>query len=102
MGFEATRKKSIQCIQQGGIIIHIGLSQPAGKFDFRKTTLQEITFVGTYCYTNNDFKQSLDILIAKKLGNLNWLDYRPLKDGAKAFREIHDGTTASPKIILLP
>ena len=102
VGFEATRKKSIQCVRQGGVIVHIGLSQPAGEFNFRKTTLQEITFVGTYCYTNDDFKRSLDMLIAKELGDLTWLDYRPLKDGANAFREIHDGTTASPKIILLP
>ena len=42
------------------------------------------------------------MLIAKELGSLAWLDYRSLKDGAKAFKEIHDGTTASPKIILLP
>ena len=55
VGFEDTRKKSIQCVRQGGAIIHIGLSQPAGEFDFRKATLQEITFVGTYCYTNEDF-----------------------------------------------
>jgi threonine dehydrogenase-like Zn-dependent dehydrogenase len=102
VGFEATRKKSIQCVRQGGVIVHIGLSQPAGEFNFRKATLQEITFVGTYCYTNDDFKRSLDMLIAKELGNLAWLDYRQLKDGANAFREIHDGTTASPKIILLP
>ena len=102
VGLEATRKKSIQCVQQGGVIIHIGLGQPAGKFNFRKATLQEITFIGTYCYTNEDFKQSLDMLIAKELGDLKWLDYRPLKDGAAAFREIHDGATASPKIILLP
>ena len=40
VGFEATRKKSIQCVKQGGVIIHIGLSQPAGEFDFRKATLQ--------------------------------------------------------------
>ncbi len=102
VGFETTRKKSIQCVKQGGAIIHVGLSQPAGEFDFRKATLQEVTFVGTYCYTNEDFKQSLDLLIAKKIGDLSWLDYRPLKDGAKAFKEIHDGITSSPKIILLP
>ena len=78
------------------------MSQPAGEFDFRKATLQEVTFVGTYCYTNEDFKQSLDLLIAKKIGDLSWLDYRPLKDGAKAFKEIHSGITSSPKIILLP
>jgi len=102
VGFEATRKKSIQCVKQGGVIIHIGLGQPAGEFDFRKATLQEVKFIGTYCYTNEDFKQSLDLLIAKELGDLTWLDYRPLKDGAKAFREIHDCITSSPKIILLP
>ena len=102
VGFEATRKKSIECVKQGGVIIHIGLSQPAGEFDFRKATLQEVTFIGTYCYTNEDFKQSLDLLIAKKIGDLNWLDYRSLKDGAKAFKEIHNGITSSPKIILLP
>ena len=102
VGFEATRKKSIQCVKQGGVIIHIGLSQPAGEFDFRKTTLQEITFIGTYCYTNEDFQLSLDMLVEKKIGDLSWLDYRSLKDGANAFREIHDGVTASPKIILLP
>ena len=48
------------------------------------------------------FKMSLNMLIEKKLGDLSWLDYRSLKDGASAFREIHDGTTSSPKIILLP
>jgi len=102
VGFAATRQKSIQKIKQGGIIIHIGLSQATGEFNFRKTTLQEITFIGTYCYTNEDFKLSLDMLIKKKLGNLSWLDFRSLKDGANAFREIHEGTTSSPKIILLP
>ena len=42
------------------------------------------------------------MLIKKKLGDLSWLDYRSLKDGAKAFREIHEGTCVAPKIILLP
>jgi L-iditol 2-dehydrogenase len=102
VGFATTRQKSIQTVKQGGVIIHIGLSQAAGEFDFRKTTLQEITFIGTYCYTNEDFQMSLNMLIEKKLGDLSWLDYRSLKDGANAFREIHDGTTSSPKIILLP
>ena len=83
------RKKSIQCVCQGETIIHICLSQPSGAFDFRKATLQEITFIGTYCYTNENSKRSLDMLIAEELGDLTWLDYRPLKDGAAAFREIN-------------
>jgi len=59
VGLEATRKQAIESIKPGGIIIHIGLTQPSGNFDFRKTTLQEITFIGTYCYTNRDLKKHL-------------------------------------------
>ena len=81
--------------------MHIGLTQPSGSFDFRKSTLQEITFIGTYCYTNRDFKKTLEILSNKDLGSLNWIEYRSLKDGAKAFQDIHDGSCSAPKIVLL-
>ena len=102
VGLEKTRKQSIECVKQGGTIIHIGLSQPAGEFDFRKTTLQEIIFIGSSRYTDQDFKKSINIIEDNKLGDLNWLDFRSLSDGSNAFREIHDGSTASPKIILIP
>mgnify|MGYP003327145549 CR=1 FL=1 len=42
VGFAKTRQKSIQTIRQGGLIIHIGLSQGTGDFDFRKTLIQKI------------------------------------------------------------
>ena len=101
VGLEATRKQAIESIKPGGIIIHIGLTQPSGNFDFRKTTLQEITFIGTYCYTNKDFEKTLNILNNKEIGTLEWIEYRNLKEGASAFKEIHDGKCAAPKIILL-
>ena len=101
VGLEATRKQAIESIKPGGIIIHIGLTQPSGNFDFRKTTLQEITFIGTYCYTNRDFEKTLNILNNKEIGALDWIEYRNLKDGSSAFREIHNGKCTAPKIILL-
>ena len=101
VGLEITRQQSIKSIKAGGTIIHIGLTQPSGNFDFRKTTLQEITFIGTYCYTNKDFKNTLEILSKKQLGSLAWIQYRKLKDGAKAFKDIHDGSCSAPKIVLL-
>jgi hypothetical protein len=33
---------------------------------------------------------------------MNWIEFRELKEGANAFKEIHDGTCAAPKIILIP
>ena len=101
VGLEVTRHQAIQSIKPGGIIIHIGLTQPSGNFDFRKATLQEITFIGTYCYTNRDFEKTLNILNNKEIGALDWIEYRNLKEGASAFKEIHDGKCTAPKIILL-
>ena len=101
VGFEITIKKSIHIIQPGGLIIHIGLSEDAGSFDFRKMTLQEVNIIGTYCYTNKDFKETINILKDKKIGDLSWVEFRPLRDGAQAFKEIHDGTCIAPKIVLI-
>lgn len=101
VGLEVTRQQAIRCIKPGGTIIHICLTQPSGTFDFRKATLQEITFIGTYCYTNKDFEKTLSILDNKKIGSLDWIEYRKLKEGSSAFKQIHDGTCSSSKIILL-
>ena len=101
VGLEVTRQQAVKCIKPGGVIIHIGLTQPSGTFDFRKATLQEITFIGTYCYTNKDFAETLNILNNKKIGSLDWIEYRELKEGSSAFKEIHDGSCSAPKIILL-
>jgi len=101
VGLEVTRQQAIRSIKPGGIIVHIGLTQPSGVFDFRKTTLQEVTFIGTYCYTNKDFERTLDILNKKKIGSLDWIEYRKLEEGSSAFKEIHNGTCTAPKIILL-
>ena len=101
VGLEITRQQAIKKVRPGGVIIHIGLTQPSGSFDFRKATLQEITFIGTNCYTNKDFEKTLSILANKKIGRLDWIEYRKLKDGATAFKQIHNGTCSAPKIILL-
>ena len=102
VGLEITRHQAINSIAPGGTIVHIGLTQPSGTFNFKKLTIQEVTLVGTYCYTNDDFKNSLVILKDKKLGDLGWIEYRDLKKGSDAFQEIHNGTCVAPKIILIP
>ena len=102
VGLEVTRHQAIKSIAPGGTILHIGLTQPSGTFDFKKLTIQEITLVGTYCYTNKDFQKTLKILTEKKLGDLGWIEYKDLKKGSEAFNEIHNGTCVAPKIILIP
>ena len=102
VGLEVSRQQAIDVVTPGGSIIHIGLTQPSGPFNFRKMTLQEVTVIGTYCYTNKDFEQTLKILANKDIGPLDWIEFRDLKNGGDAFKQIHEGTCVSPKIILLP
>ena len=46
--------------------------------------------------------QSYKILANKDIGPLDWIEFRDLKKGGDAFKQIHDGTCVAPKIILLP
>ena len=65
-------------------------------------TLQEITFIGTYTYTAQDFRDTAAAIFDGRFGPLDWMEMRPLADGQQAFRDIRSGTVAAPKIILLP
>ena len=46
-------------------------------------------------------EKTLNILNNKEIGDLKWIEYRDLKEGASAFKEIHEGKCTAPKIILL-
>ena len=47
-------------------------------------------------------KNTINFLSDGLIGDLNWIEYRELKNGAEAFKQIHNGTCAAPKIILIP
>ena len=49
-----------------------------------------------------EFAETIDILANRRLGNTDWIEFRSLKDGWGAFKEIHDGTCTAPKIVLIP
>jgi L-gulonate 5-dehydrogenase len=64
--------------------------------------LQEITFIGTYTYTAQDFRDTCAAMFDGRLGPLDWTETRPLSEGASAFADIRNGRIAAPKIILKP
>ncbi len=102
VGSGITRNVSCEAVRPGGIISHVGLQDSEGGFDSRKITLQEITVLGNYCYTTADMKASIDMLYQQRLGNLNWIDVRPMSAGGQAFDDLHNGRVAAAKIVLQP
>jgi len=102
VGIEATRAAASAGVHPGGVIVHIGLGAAMGGLDVRRMTLQEITFIGTYTYTAQDFRDTAAAMFDGQLGALDWAEIRPLGDGARAFAELREGRVAAPKIILRP
>jgi threonine dehydrogenase-like Zn-dependent dehydrogenase len=100
VGGSATRDQSVVACRSGGVIVHIGLMDNQGGLDVRAITLREITFIGTYTYTPVDLRVTLQKLYSGALGNLGWVEQRPLAKGAEAFDELLKGRCAAPKIVL--
>lgn len=102
VGYATTRTTASGCAAPGGVIAHVGLGEDAGGLDVRRMTLQEVTFIGTYTYTDEDFRQTAQAIFDGRLGPLDWTEERALSDGAFAFHELRTGVVAAPKIILNP
>ena len=102
VGFASTRSAASQLVSPGGIIAHVGLGNNADGLDIRRITLQEITFIGTYTYTAQDFKDTAEALFTGRLGLLEWIEKRPLSEGERSFQDLLGNKVAAPKIVLEP
>jgi L-gulonate 5-dehydrogenase len=102
VGYAATRATASALVSPGGVIAHVGLGEDEGGLDVRRMTLQEVTFIGTYTYTAQDFRDTAAAIYDGRLGTLDWCRHMPLSDGAAAFAALQRGEIAEPKIILDP
>ena len=99
VGSGRTRSAACELVRPGGMILHIGLQDSDAGFDTRYATLQEVTFKGSYCYSEADFAEAVGLLEDGHITGDGWCDVRPLSVGQQAFMDIHEGH-APPKIIL--
>ncbi|HMO07991.1 MAG TPA: alcohol dehydrogenase catalytic domain-containing protein [Paracoccaceae bacterium] len=102
VGAAATRAAASAQVRPGGVIVHVGLLPGHEGFDIRRITLQEIVVSGSYCYTPQDFADTLAAMAAGALGPLDWFQTRPLAEGAEAFAALDAGLIAAPKVVLHP
>ncbi|MBT0956057.1 alcohol dehydrogenase catalytic domain-containing protein [Alphaproteobacteria bacterium KMM 3653] len=102
VGYAATRSAASALAAPGGVIVHVGLGEDTGGLDVRRMTLQEITFIGTYTYTAQDFRSTSEAIFDGRLGPLDWAEERPLAQGSAAFQDLRAGRVAAPKIVLDP
>jgi len=99
VGSGITRASSSAMVRPGGVIVHIGLQDNAEGLDTRRITLQQISFLGAYCYRQSEFEEAVTLLEKGVITGAGWSEIRSLEEGPKAFTDIHNGA-APPKIIL--
>jgi threonine dehydrogenase-like Zn-dependent dehydrogenase len=102
VGGAVTRAAAMAAVRPGGVVVHVGLMDSAGPLDLRKLTLQEVMLVGCYTYTELDLRRALALLHEGALGPLDWIETRPLAEGAAAFRALDRGAVGAAKIVLQP
>lgn len=102
VGSGRTRAASCRFVRAGGVISHVGLQDNEPGLDTRRMTLEEITLLGNYTYSPVDLRAAIQALHRGALGPLDWVETRHLSEGAAAFRDIHEGRAAAPKIVLRP
>jgi L-iditol 2-dehydrogenase len=102
VGFASSRTDACALAKPGSVILHIGLGDSDGGLDIRRLTLQEIRFIGTYTYTEQDFIDTAHAIFDGSFGSLDWYQTRPLSEGNDAFEQILNGEIAAPKIVLNP
>ena len=81
------------------------VDKKAGSFTSRARytrNLSSLPFRGKYITDELALKTYRKGLSKKTIGPLDWIEYRELSQGADAFKQIHDGSCVSPKIILIP
>ena len=102
VGNASSREAAFGLVAAGGLIAHIGLGGGAGGVDSRRLTLQEIVFCGSYTYTKKDFEETARACLSGELGDLDWPQIHPLREGAAVFAAAVKGEIAAPKVVLSP
>lgn len=99
-GFVPTRQQAIKIINPGGVIMNIGLGVDETPIPINQTIRSEITELGSFCYTKQDFYEALQLLINGQISEKIWSEVRPIENGHQSFVDLVSGNVVKSKIFL--
>lgn len=101
VGSDQTRQTAISAVRRGGKVVFLGLHEPESKVQINLVVRNEISILGSFAYTDDDFRTSVDLLNSGFIETgSGWVDIRPLESGDQAFREQAKGDAPFSKIVL--
>ena len=101
VGATPVRAQAINAVVPGGTVVLVGLHDETSLLPANYIVRQEVTLMGSFAYTPDDFKHALDLLVQGSVHpSPDWLAERPLREGPAAFVELTSGNAATTKIVL--
>lgn len=99
-GFQATREAAMSILNPGGTFMNIGLGIDRTELPINHLIRSEIAILGSFCYTTEDFADSVDLLASGRITERGWTEVRPLSEGGRAFADLTAGRVSRGKIFL--
>jgi threonine dehydrogenase-like Zn-dependent dehydrogenase len=99
-GYLPTRTQAFELINPGGVIMNIGLGIDETPLRINHLIRSEITVLGSFCYSKQDFHDAVQLLIEGKISEEGWSEIRSLEEGQEAFAELAAGQVGKSKIFL--
>ncbi|GLO67565.1 zinc-dependent alcohol dehydrogenase [Oceanobacillus kimchii] len=100
VGFQPTRTQSANVVNPGGVIMNVGLGIDETIVPINHYIRSEITVLGSFCYSRQDFLDAVRLLIEEKITPKGWTEVRSLEDGQQSFMDLVEGKVKSSKIFL--
>lgn len=88
VGTSQTNNQALQCIRPGGAIVLIGLYENSQPFFTYDIILSEKQVIGTYAATQNEIRESLELIASGKVDVTSWVHYYSLDSGVEAFNDM--------------
>jgi threonine dehydrogenase-like Zn-dependent dehydrogenase len=99
-GFLPTRTQAASIVNTGGVIMNIGLGIDETPLPVNVFIRSEITVLGSFCYTKQDFHDAVNLLVDSKIDIKGWTQARELKEGQQAFLDLIGNKVENSKIFL--
>jgi 2-desacetyl-2-hydroxyethyl bacteriochlorophyllide A dehydrogenase len=101
-GAPPARIQGLAALAVGGTMGVIGLGEGPTTVDFLPLVARELSVRGSYCYTDDDFVRSIELLASGQVRAEEMLTILPLRQGVEAFTRLVDAPGDLVKVVLQP
>lgn len=101
-GAPPARLQGLAALAPGGLLGLVGLGEGQTTVDFLPIVARELTLRGSYCYTDDDFVRSIELLSSRQIRADGLISVQPLSAGPAVFKTLIESPASGVKVLLQP